>query len=58
MSHIVKHRRLLNFLCDTMKMKKFNGFDKNGNLPPGIYNMTFEEVEETFSKNKSKIRKI
>lgn len=39
-------------------MKKFNGFDENGNLPPGIYNMTFEEVEETFSKNKSKIRKI
>lgn len=34
-------------------MKKFNGFDENGNLPPGIYNMTLDEIEEIFSKNKS-----
>lgn len=39
-----------------MKRKKFSGFDKKENLPPGVYNMTLTEVEELFSKNKSKIR--
>lgn len=46
----------VNFLCDIMKIEKFNGFDKNGNLPPGIYNMTLTEVEKIFSKNKTPIR--
>lgn len=39
-----------------MKLRKFNGFDKNKNLPPGVYNMTLSEVEELFSKNKSEMR--
>lgn len=39
-----------------MRLKKFNGFDKNGCLLPGVYNMTLNEVEELFSKNKTKIR--
>lgn len=38
-------------------MRKFNGFNKDGNLPYGMYNMTLEEVEETFSKNNSERRK-
>ena len=28
-----------------MKHEKFNGFDKNGYLPPGIYHMTYEEFK-------------
>ncbi|MBQ2654740.1 MAG: hypothetical protein IJF83_14395 [Methanobrevibacter sp.] len=40
-----------------MKIKKFNGFDNNGYLPPGIYNMALSEVEELFSKNKTETRK-
>lgn len=36
-----------------MKLKKFNGFDKNGYLPPGMYNMNLEKIEEIFSKNNS-----
>ncbi len=36
-----------------MKTKKFNIFDKHGYLPKGIHKMTLEEIEETFSKNKS-----
>lgn len=39
-----------------MERKKFNEFDKNGNLHPGVYNMTLHEVEKHFSKNKSKRR--
>lgn len=39
-----------------MKLRKFYGFDKNKNLPPGVYNMTLSEVEELFSKNKSEMR--
>lgn len=40
-----------------MRTKKFNGFDKKGYLPYGIYPMTLKEVEEIFSENKSLIRK-
>lgn len=40
-----------------MKLKKFNEFDKEGNLPFGMYNMTLNEVEEIFSRNKSLQRK-
>ena len=40
-----------------MKMRKFNGFDEHGYLPYGMYNMTLEEIEEIFSKNKSSKRK-
>ena len=36
-----------------MKREKFNIFDEHGYLPKGIHKMTLEEVEETFSKNKS-----
>ncbi|MBE6508561.1 MAG: hypothetical protein E7Z77_04010 [Methanobrevibacter sp.] len=39
-----------------MKMRKFDGFDKKGNLPYGLYNMTLDEIEEIFSKNKSSKR--
>ena len=38
-------------------MRKFDGFDENGNLPPGIYNMTLEDIEKIFSKNQSSKRK-
>lgn len=37
-------------------MRKFDGFDKKGNLPYGLYNMTLDEIEEIFSKNKSSKR--
>ena len=37
-------------------MKKFNGFDENGYLPYGMYNMTLDEIEEIFAKNKSSKR--
>ncbi len=50
----MKYRCLLNFLCDTMKMKKFNGFDENGYLPYGMYNMTFDEFKENFCKKSVK----
>lgn len=51
-------RRLLNFkTVQIMKTKKFDEFDKNGNLPPGIHNMTLDELEEHFSKDKSEKRK-
>lgn len=40
-----------------MKMRKFDGFDENGYLPPGVYNMTLDELEEIFSKNRSSQRK-
>lgn len=36
-----------------MKIKKFNGFDENGYLPYGMYNMTLNDVENIFSKNQS-----
>lgn len=36
-----------------MKIKKFNGFNEEGCLPLGIYEMTLEEFEDIFSKNKS-----
>ena len=51
-------RRLLNFNVIFMKTKKFNGFNEKGYIPPGIYNMTLENVENIFSKNKSRRRKI
>lgn len=38
-------------------MRKFSGFDENGYLPHGMYNMTFDELEEIFSKGKTKRRK-
>lgn len=38
-------------------MRKFDGFDENGYLPYGMYNMTLDEIEEIFSKNKSSKRK-
>ena len=40
-----------------MKIRKFDGFDENGYLPPGVYNMTLDELEEIFSKNRSSQRK-
>ena len=46
------------FLCDTMKIKKFNGFDKNGYLPYGVYNLNMEEFKSTFCKNSPKREKI
>lgn len=36
-----------------MEKKKFNGFNDEGCLPFGIYEMTIDELEEIFSKNKS-----
>lgn len=41
-----------------MKMKKFNGFNENGYLPYGMYNMTLEEFEEIFSNISEKRQKI
>lgn len=41
-----------------MMMKKFNGFDKNGYLPYGIYNMTMEEFKSIFCKNSPKREEI
>lgn len=37
-----------------MKIKKFNRFDENGNLPQGIYNITLEELEKQFSTTKKR----
>ena len=31
-------------------MRKFDDFDENGNLPPGIYNMTLEDIEKNIFK--------
>ena len=36
-----------------MKTEKFKKFNEYGYLPKGVHRMTLEEVEETFSKNKS-----
>ena len=36
-----------------MENKKFNGFNDEGCLPFGVYEMSLEEFEEIFSKNQS-----
>ena len=36
-----------------MQKKKFNGFNDEGCLPFGVYEMTLDEFEEIFSKDKS-----
>ena len=41
-----------------MKRKKFSGFDENGYLTYGMYNMTFDEFETIFCKNSSKREEI
>ena len=41
-----------------MMMKKFNGFDKNGYIPYGVYNMTMEEFKSIFCKNSPKREEI
>lgn len=41
-----------------MKMKKFNGFDKNGYLPYGVYNMNMDEFKRIFCENSSKREEI
>ena len=41
-----------------MKIKKFNGFDQNGYLPYGMYNMTFEEFKNIFGKCSMKRKEI
>lgn len=41
-----------------MKIKKFNGFDENGYLPYGMYNMTFEEFKNLFGENSTKRKEI
>ncbi len=41
-----------------MKIRKFNGFNENGYLPYGIYNMTFEEFRSTFGENSTKRKEI
>lgn len=40
-----------------MNQRKFNGFNKNGYLPEGIFNMTFKELKMNFSEGKSSKRK-
>ena len=40
-----------------MKTKKFNGFNEEGCLPFGIYEMNIDEFENIFTKNKSTKRK-
>lgn len=54
----IKIHAPVKFLCDSMKIEKFNGFDKNGNLPPGIYNMDINTFERTFSRNSFRREKI
>ena len=41
-----------------MKIKKFNGFDENGYLPYGTYNMTFKEFKSIFGENSAKRKEI
>ena len=36
-----------------MQKKKFNGFNDEGCLPFGVYEMTLNEFEDIFSKDKS-----
>lgn len=37
-------------------MKRFNGFNEKGYLPYGMYNMSFEEFESIFCKNRTEKR--
>lgn len=41
-----------------MEKKKFNGFNEEGCLPFGVYEMSLEEFEEIFSKNQSSRRQL
>lgn len=41
-----------------MENKKFNGFNDEGCLPFGVYEMSLEEFEEIFSKNQSSRRQL
>lgn len=41
-----------------MKHEKFNGFDKNGYLPHGIYPMTYNEFKRIFGENSAKRKEI
>lgn len=41
-----------------METKKFSGFNENGYLPYGMYNMTFEEFKSQFGENTPKRKEI